>query len=83
MFDSIRIRTSDEQTALTLTEDVLARFRPHLVHESEGEWEVRVESESEDDLPDLLGILYDRLRAPEPSLDLLINGELYRPGSGS
>ncbi len=76
MLDSVRILTRDEQTAVTLAHEVLARFQPELVRERE-EWEVRIESTSEDDLPDLLTILYDQLHAPDPSIDVLINGELY------
>ena len=63
MLDSIRITTADEQTALALAYYFLARFHPELVEE-QGGWEVRLETESEDDLPDLLSILYDRLQAP-------------------
>ena len=78
MLDSIRIKAKDEQTAVSLAHDLLARFHPTLIHERE-EWEVRVESESEDDLPDLLSILYDQLHAPDRSVDVLINGEPYQP----
>ncbi len=67
----------DEQTAVSLAHDLLV-FHPSLIHERE-EWEVRVESESEDDLPDLLNILYDQLHAPDRSVDVLINGEPYSP----
>jgi hypothetical protein len=76
MLDSVRIKTKDELTAVTLAHDVLARFQPELVRGSE-EWELWIESASEDDLPDLLTILYDRLHVPDPSIDVLINGELY------
>ena len=62
MLDTIRIKTKDEQTAATLAHDLLARYHPELIHERE-EWQVLVETESEDDLPDLLGILYDQLHA--------------------
>jgi hypothetical protein len=74
MLDSIRIKTRDEQTAVALAEDILARYRPRLVQEHD-EWEVRVESESEDDLPDLLGILRERLHGSESSFDVVVNGE--------
>lgn len=83
MLDSVRIKARDEETALGLAHDLGGRFRPELVHPSESEWEVRLESESDDDLPDLLGILYERLRAPEPTIDVLINGERYLPGRDS
>jgi hypothetical protein len=79
MFDSVRIKTKDKQTAVTLAHDLPARFQPQLVHEGKKKWEVRVESESEDDLPDLLSILYDQLHAPDRSVDVLINGEPYQP----
>jgi hypothetical protein len=82
VFDTVRIKTKDEQTALTLAREELARFRPELVRESETEWELRLESESDDDLPDLLGILYARLNDPAPSIELLINGEHYSPHRG-
>jgi hypothetical protein len=83
VFDSVRIKARDEETALRLAHDLGSRFSTALVHPSESEWELRLESESDDDLPDLLGILYERLRAPEPTIDVLINGERYLPGSGS
>ena len=40
---------------------------------------VVVETESEDDLPDLLGILYDQLHAQDCPIDVLFNGEPYSP----
>ena len=78
MLDTIRIKTKDEETALSLAHYHLARFHPELIHERD-EWEVVVETESEDDLPDLLSILYDQLHAPHRSLDVLFNGEPYSP----
>ena len=78
MLDTIRIKTNDEQTAATLAHDVLARFHPQLIHERE-EWQVLVETESEDDLPDLLSVLYDQLHVPDRSLEVLFNGEPYSP----
>lgn len=78
MLDTIRIKTKDEQTAATLAHDLLARYHPELIHERE-EWQVLLETESEDDLPDLLGILYDQLHAPDRSLEVLFNGEPYSP----
>ena len=78
MLDTIRIKTKDEQTALSLAHYHLARFHPELTHEHE-EWNVVVETESEDELPDLLGILYDQLHAPDRSIDVLFNGEPYTP----
>ena len=78
MLDTIRVRTKDEQTALSLAHDQLARFHPELIHISE-EWDVVVETESEDDLPDLLSILYDQLHAPDRSIEVLFNGEPYSP----
>ena len=62
----------------SLTHNLLARFHPELIHEHE-EWEVLVETESEDDLPDLLSILYEQLHAPNRSLDVFFNGEPYSP----
>ena len=81
MLDSVRIKTRDEQTAITLAHDLLGRFQPALLHEGE-EWQVWVESADSDELPELLHILYDRLHAPEPSIEVLINGELYLPDAG-
>jgi hypothetical protein len=78
MQDTIRIRTKDEQTAISLAHYHLARFHPELSLEHE-EWNVVVETESEDDLPDLLGILYEQLHAPDRSIDVLFNGEPYSP----
>jgi hypothetical protein len=78
MIDTIRIRTKDEQTALSLAHYDLARFHPVLSQENE-EWNVVVETESEEDLPDLLSILYDQLHAPDRSIDVLFNGEPYSP----
>jgi hypothetical protein len=78
MQDTIRVRTRDEQTALSLAHFHLARFHPALTLEHE-EWNVVVETESEDDLPDLLGILYDQLHAPDRSINILFNGEPYLP----
>ena len=78
MFDSIRIKARDEQTAVTVARDLPAQLRPRLVHEGE-EWEVQVESESDDDLSDLLSILYDRLHSPDRSVNVLVNGEPYQP----
>ena len=78
MMDTIRIRTKDEQTALALANFYLARFHPALSHESD-QWDVVVETDSEDDLPDLLGILKEQLRAPDHSIDVLFNGEPYSP----
>jgi hypothetical protein len=78
VLDTIRVKTNDEQTALSLAHYHLARFHPELTHEHE-EWNVVVETESEDDLPDLLGILYDQLHAPDSSIDVLFNGEPYSP----
>jgi hypothetical protein len=78
MIDTIRIKTKDEQTALALTHFHLARFHPELIEGSD-EWNVVVETDSEDDLPDLLSILYDQLHAPDRSIDVLFNGEPYSP----
>ena len=78
MLDTIRVKTKDEQTAISLVHYHFARLHPALVHEHE-EWNVVVETESEDDLPDLLGILYDQLQAQERSIDVLFNGEPYSP----
>ncbi len=78
MRDLIRIKTKDEQTALALTFYFLARFYPSLIEEPE-EWEVRVETESEDDLPHVLGILDDQLDDPRRSIAVLFNGEPYTP----
>lgn len=77
MLDSVRIKAADEQTAVTLVHDLEFRFRAKLVHEPELGWEVRVESESEDDLPDLLEVLNERLRTEHPSIEVLIDGEAY------
>lgn len=82
LFDSVRIKTRDKKTAVTLANDLLGRFQPELVHEGKKRWEVRVESASDDDLPDLLSILHDRLHAPDPLIDVLINGEPYSPQHG-
>jgi hypothetical protein len=79
MFESVRIRTRDEATAVTLANDLLARFHPRLVHEDDAEWEVQVDSEADDDLPDILGILHDRLHSADPTIDVLIDGEPYTP----
>jgi hypothetical protein len=76
MLDSIRIKTHDEETAVSLVDDVLARFRPRLVHEQD-EWQVVVDGETEDDLPDLISILRSRLRGTDPAIDILVNGESY------
>jgi len=78
MQDTIRIKTTDEQTALSLAHYDLARFHPQLSREHD-EWNVVVETESEDDLPDLLGILYEQLHAQGRSIDVLFNGEPYTP----
>jgi len=40
---------------------------------------VRVETESEDDLPHVLGILKDRLDDPGRSIAVPFNGEPYTP----
>ena len=77
MQDSIRIKNLDEQTASTLVDDVLARFRPRLVQEQD-EWEVQVDGETEDDLPDLISILRSRLPGSDSELDITVNGEAYR-----
>jgi len=77
MQDSIRIRNLDEQTASTLVDDVLARFRPRLVQEQD-EWEVQVDGETEDDLPDLISILRSRLPVTDSELAITVNGEAYR-----
>jgi len=82
MFDSIRIIARDEQTAVSLAGDISARFRSELIHERD-EWEVRVEGESEDDLPDLLGILHERLHGSDSSIAVIVNGERYPLGHGS
>jgi hypothetical protein len=74
MLDTIRIRTHDEQTAVTLANDALARFRPTLSHDDD-EWELVVEGETEDDVPDLVSILRQRLADPDSSVSLLVNGE--------
>ncbi len=79
--DTIRIRTRDERTALELALDRLARFNPALSHDQE-QWEVVVETETDDDLPDLLGLLYEQLHSPERTIDLFYNGEPYRPSAG-
>jgi hypothetical protein len=76
VFDSIRIKTRDKKTAVELTDDVLARYRPKLVHESD-EWEIQLESETDDDLPDMIALLRARIREAG-SLDILVNGESYR-----
>jgi hypothetical protein len=78
VLDTIRIRTKDQQTALSLARYHLVRFHPELIH-GRDEWEVVVETESDDDLPDLLSILYDQLHAPDRSIDVLFNGEPYSP----
>jgi hypothetical protein len=78
MRDSIRIKTRDEQTALALAYYFLARFDPALIEEPDA-WEVRVETESEDDLPHVLGILDDQLHDPGRSIAVLFNGEPYTP----
>ena len=80
MIDTIRIRTKDEQTALALAHFHLARFHPELIQEREA-WDVVVETDSEDDLPDLLSILREQLRAPDRSIDVLFNGEPYSPSA--
>jgi len=77
MHDSIRIKNLDEQTAATLVDDVLARFRPRLVQELD-DWEVQVDGETEDDLPDLISILRSRLPVSDSELDITVNGEAYR-----
>ena len=77
MLDTIRIRTRDEQTAVTLANDLLARFRPTLSHEQD-EWELVVEGETEDDVPDLVSILRQRVSDPDSSVSLLVNGEPRR-----
>jgi hypothetical protein len=81
MIDTIRIRTKDEGTALSLARVHLARFHPELIQGSE-DWNVVVETDSEEDLPDLLGILHDQLHAPDRSIDVLFNGEPYSPPRG-
>ena len=78
MRDTIRVKTNDEQTAVSVAHDLPARFHPELIHERD-EWHVVVETESEDDLPDLLSILYDQLQVPDRSIDVLFNGEPYSP----
>jgi hypothetical protein len=78
MIDTIRIKTKDEQTALALAHFHLARFHPELIHGPE-EWDVIVETDSEDDLPDLFSILKDQLHAPGRSIEVLFNGEPYSP----
>jgi hypothetical protein len=78
MLDTIRIRTKDELAARALAYDDLARFHPALTREHE-EWNVVVETESEDDLPELLRSLYDQIHAPDRSIDVLFNGEPYSP----
>ena len=78
MIDTIRIRTKDEQTARSLALDELARFHPELIEGSE-EWNVVVETDSEADLPDLLGILNEQLHARDRAFDVLFNGEPYTP----
>jgi hypothetical protein len=40
---------------------------------------VTVESESEDDLPDLIAILRERLRQQTPPIEVLIDGVPYAP----
>ena len=52
----------------------LARFRPTLSHDDD-EWELVVEGETEDDVPDLVSILRQRLADPDSSVSLLVNGE--------
>ncbi len=76
MHDSIRIRNLDEQTAAALADDALARFRPRVIQE-QNEWEVQVDGETEDDLPDLISILRSRLQETVANLDILVNGEAY------
>jgi hypothetical protein len=78
MFDSVVVKTKDEETAVAVAESLYERFRPQLLHEGDG-WQVWIESADEDELPDLLGALHERLRAPEPSIQVLINGGEYRP----
>ena len=78
MRDSIRIRTDDEQTAVALAYYYLARFYPDLVRERDG-FEVRIESESEDDLPHIFAILDGGLDGASAALSVLFNGE-PRPG---
>jgi hypothetical protein len=79
MFDSVLIKTKDKDTAVKLTNDLQARFEPALVQKDEQQWEVQFESDTDNDRPELLSILNDRLRAPGPSIDVLINGEPYLP----
>ena len=76
MHDSIRIRNLDEQTAAALADDALARFRPRVVQEQD-DWEVQVDGETEDDLPDLISILRSRLQEVSSTVDILVNGETY------
>ena len=76
MIDTIRIRTQDEQTALSLAQVHLARFHPELIQKQDL-WDVVVETDSEDELPDLLSVLHEQLRAPNRSIDVLFNGEPY------
>ena len=76
MLDTIRVLTPDEETAVLLANDLLARFRPTLTHDQE-QWQLLVESETDDDLPDLVTILRQRLPDPDSSLSVLVNGERY------
>ena len=77
MFDTIRVLTRDEETAVLLANDLLARFSPTLTHEQE-EWQLVMESETDDDLPDLVTILRQRLPDADSSLSLLVNGERFQ-----
>ncbi|HUK45322.1 MAG TPA: hypothetical protein VLV28_08500 [Gaiellaceae bacterium] len=76
MFDSVRIKAGVQQSALELAEQVPAYLRP-TVAEEDGGWEVRVETESEDDLPDLLAVLRARLPGADPAVEVIVNGETY------
>ncbi len=78
MFDSVIVRTKDEEIAAEIAQELHDRFRPQLLREGDN-WQVWVESADDDELPDLLGMLSPRLRQPEPPIEVLINGEGYRP----
>lgn len=78
MLDSLRIRTETEEAAVGVAHDLESRFRLALHQEGDAAWEVTVESESDDDLPDLIAILRERLQQTPP-IEVLIDGVPYTP----
>lgn len=82
MLDSFRIRTSNQEAAVAVAHDLESRFRLALHQEGDAAWEVTVESESDDDLPDLIAILRERLRQQTPPIEVLIDGVPYAPPLG-